>query len=77
MSVDYNNWLKRLDTQLNEPTNKNSIKVSKIVKATHKKCYYKYWGLQLLETNVPSLPVLKDFLVYIRIEDSSWKGHPC
>ena len=24
-SVNYNQWLKRLDTQLNEPTNQNSI----------------------------------------------------
>ena len=25
-SVDYNKWLKRMDTQLDEPTNKNLIK---------------------------------------------------
>ena len=30
-SVDYNWWLKRLDTQLNESTNKNSIKAPKVV----------------------------------------------
>ena len=24
-SVDYNKWFKRLDTQLNEPTNKNLV----------------------------------------------------
>ena len=24
-SIDHNQWLKRLDTQLNEPTNENSI----------------------------------------------------
>ena len=29
--VDYNKWLKRLDTQLNEPTNQNSLKVAKVV----------------------------------------------
>ena len=29
--------IKRLDTQLNIPTNKNSIKVTKIVKPTNKK----------------------------------------
>ena len=28
-SVDHNKWLKRLDTQLNEPTNQNSRKVPK------------------------------------------------
>ena len=27
LSVYYNKWLKRLDTQLNEPPNQNSIKV--------------------------------------------------
>ena len=36
-SVDYNKWLKRLDTQLNQPTNQNSIKVPKVVKQTNKK----------------------------------------
>ena len=30
-SVDYNQWWKRLDTQLNKPTNQNSIKVPKVV----------------------------------------------
>ena len=29
-SLDYNKGLKRLDTQLNEPTNKNAIKVLKV-----------------------------------------------
>ena len=36
-SVDYKYWLKRLDTQLIEPTNKNSIKVPKVVEPTNKK----------------------------------------
>ena len=36
-SVDYNYWLKQLDTQLNEPTNQNSMKVSKVVTPTNKK----------------------------------------
>ena len=36
-SVDYNWWLKRLDTQINEPTNQYSIKVPKIVKPMNKK----------------------------------------
>ena len=30
-SVDYNQWLERLDTQINEPTNKNLIKVPEVV----------------------------------------------
>ena len=37
-SVDYNGqWLKGLDTQLNEPTNNNSIKGPKVVKPKNKK----------------------------------------
>ena len=33
----YNYWLKRLDAQLNEPTNQNSIKVPKFVRTANKK----------------------------------------
>ena len=43
-SVDYNYWLERLNTQLNEPTDPNSIKVSKVVEPTNKKPL-KLWGL--------------------------------
>ena len=39
--VDYNYWLKPLDTQLNESTNYNSIKVPKVVKPTIKKTLLK------------------------------------
>ena len=35
--VDYNQWLKRLDIQLNEPINRNLIKVPKVIKPTNKK----------------------------------------
>ncbi len=35
-SVDYNLWLKRFDTQHNEPTNQIS-KVSKVIKPMNKK----------------------------------------
>ena len=43
----YNYWLKRLDIQLNKPTNQNSIKVSKVDKPTNKKTcvIIKPWGL--------------------------------
>ena len=34
--VDYNKWLKNLDTQLNEPINQNSLKVPKVVKPKKK-----------------------------------------
>ena len=36
-SVDYNKWLKHLDTQLNALNNQNPIKVSKVVRPTKKK----------------------------------------
>ena len=31
----YNQWLKRLETQLNKPTNQDSIKVIKVVMPTN------------------------------------------
>ena len=31
-SVDYNKWLNRLNTQINKPANKNSVKVPKVIK---------------------------------------------
>ena len=36
-SVDYNQSLKRLDTQFKKPTNQNLIKVPEVVKPTNKK----------------------------------------
>ena len=39
LSVDYNYWLKRLNTQLNELTKQNSVKVPKVVKPTNKKTF--------------------------------------
>ena len=35
--LDYNWWLKRLDTKLDESTNQNSLKVPEFVKSTNKK----------------------------------------
>ena len=40
-SVYYNQWLKRLNTQLNESTNQNPIKVPKVVKPTNIKTLLK------------------------------------
>ena len=34
---ELNQWLKRLNTQLNKPTNQNTLKVPKVVKPTNKK----------------------------------------
>ena len=39
-SVDYNEWLKRLDTQLNKATIKNFIKVLKVDKPINKKTLF-------------------------------------
>ena len=39
-SVDYNLWLKRLDTQLIKPTNQNLLKVPKVFKPTNKKMLF-------------------------------------
>ena len=36
-SEDCNQWLKKLDTQLNEQTNRISTKISKVVKPMNKK----------------------------------------
>ena len=36
-SVDYNSWLKRLNTQLNELTKSKFTKVTKVVEPTNKK----------------------------------------
>ena len=47
LSVDYDLWLKRLDTQLNGPIIQNSLKFLKIVESTKKKKLpiIKLWGL--------------------------------
>ena len=47
-SVDYNYWLKRLDNQLNEATNQNSIKVPKVKQNVS----IKLWG----QVNSPLSP---------------------
>ena len=57
-SVDYNQWLKRLDTQLNQLTNQNLINVPKVVKVEKWKSYFKTLGTCVKNYhNVPSLPV--------------------
>ena len=55
-SVDYNYWLKRLDTQLNETTNQNSIKVAKVDKPTNNKNF----GTSVI--NIPMSPSLLEIL---------------
>ena len=43
-SVDYNYWLTFSDTQLNEPTNQNSIKDSKLLDQRIKKTLFQNLG---------------------------------
>ena len=46
--------LKRLDFQLNEPANQNSIKGTKVFKPTNKKRYYKTLRTSVINSlNVP------------------------
>ena len=47
-SVDYNEWLERLDTQLNDPANQNSIKGPKVVKPIIRELYYKTLGTSVI-----------------------------
>ena len=62
--VDFNQQLKRTNTQLTELTYQNSL-VSKDgnVEPTNKKARHKLWGLVQKQPNVPSLPVV--FLLVI------------
>ena len=55
-SVDYNYWLKRLDTQLNESTNQNSLKVPKVEKPTNKKTLLKTLGTSVINSTYVPLP---------------------
>ena len=73
-SLDYNKGLKRLDAQLNEPTNQNSIKVLKVVKPTNKKTLLCDFGdLCNKQPNVPSLPWIFPNSCMQCVEGSGWK----
>ena len=52
-SVDFNKWLKRLNTQLNERTNQNSQNVTKVVKSTIKKRDFKTLGTSKIIVHFP------------------------
>ena len=57
--VDNYQWLNRLDTQFNEPTNKSFKKVPKVVNETIKKTLFKDFGDYCnKQQNVPFLPEL-------------------
>ena len=65
-SVDYNQWLKREDTQLNEPISqiqKKSLKLSS-------QLIRKLWGLVQKKPIVPSLPIfLQLFSVLLKLQE--------
>ena len=56
-SVDQNKWLKRLNTQLNEPTDQNSLQSPKLLGQRIRKHQYK-----TLETSVIKSPKSPTFL---------------
>ena len=70
-SVDYNQWLKHLDTQLEEPTNQNSIKVPKFQQQI-RKCYYKTLG-----TSIINNPMSPPFLFFNRSKAFLHSVSPC
>ena len=47
-SLDYNLWLKCLDTQLYEQTNQNIIKFPKVVEPMNKKALFKALGISVI-----------------------------
>ena len=53
--VDYIKGLKRLDTQLNKPTNQNLLKSPKFLSQQIRKCYYKTLGTSVI--NSPLSPL--------------------
>ena len=50
-SIDYIFGLKRLNTQLNEPDNQNSIKVPKVANPT-KESFYKSLGTSVINSSI-------------------------
>ena len=62
--VDYNQWLKRLDTQINK-AKKNSIKVTKVVMTLNKKRYNKTLGTSVV--NSPMSPPFHRSLGFINL----------
>ncbi len=53
-SIDYNYWLKHLDTQLNVPTNQSSIKVLKLLSQPIRKYIYKTLGTSVINSLMSS-----------------------
>ena len=49
--------MKSLDTQVNKPTNQNTLKVPKVVEPTNKKLYYKTLGTSVVNSPIPLSPI--------------------
>ena len=73
LSVNYNWWLKRLDTKLNEPTNQNSIKVPKIVNQTNRKRYHLTLGTSVMNSPM-SLPTQKVNTFHVQEQKITYPG---
>ena len=65
-SVDFNQWLKRLET--NEPTNQNSIKVPKVVKPTNKKTLFEANSQRLKQPHFQGCKISQNALHLSKIQ---------
>ena len=61
--VDYNYWLKRLETQLMKSTNQNPMEVPKLLSQQIRKRYYKTSGTSVI--NSPMSPPLLSYMASI------------
>ena len=59
--IDYNQWLKRLETQLDEPTNQNSLKLQRLISQQLRKHYFKTLGTSVINYKKVNIPSLSDF----------------
>ena len=55
---NYNNWLKRLGTQLNKATNQSLFKVPKVVKSTNKNILLSNFGTSVIKSQLSPPPHL-------------------
>ena len=65
--VNYNYWFKSLDTQLNESSNQNSSKVSRVENPTNTKTLLKTLGTSLIKRPCPSFlaPTCTVYIQYV------------
>ena len=75
LSIDYNKWLKRLDTELNESTNQYSIKIPKVVKATNKKTLNKTFGIKVINQPMSLSSMVVGTCIYMQVHVFTCKSH--